>query len=322
MTPASEAIVDQAISWHLRLAGASEDDWIRFTAWLEADAEHGAAYDRIVTDDIFAAPALDLAQEGRASVVRIVEDRTRWKRRSVWMLAAGGAVAASIGAIVVTPSLSPATDSRSIVTAPGEHREITLADGTRVQLNGGTELVLVSSNSRSARLVRGQATFHVRHDPRAPFELVSGDVVLRDIGTVFDVTQEGGHLGVQVAEGAVMFRPDREAVTVQEGMSLASSDRDDRLVLRRIAPETVGGWRNNRLTFRETPMRAVAAAVSRTSGTRLSVADELAETPFTGTIRLGADKAKDVAHLAALTGTSARLDAGRWVLMPVVDAPH
>ena len=60
MSGASDAIVDQAIAWHLRLAHASDDNWMAFTAWLEADPAHAAAYDRIITDDIYAAPALDL----------------------------------------------------------------------------------------------------------------------------------------------------------------------------------------------------------------------------------------------------------------------
>jgi transmembrane sensor len=321
VTPSSEAIVDEAIAWHLRLTGASEDDWMRFTSWLEADAEHAAAYDRIVTDDIFAAHTLDLEREGRASVTRVVDQRAQWRRRGNWLLGGSGAIAASLAAVVMMPAHGPAGGMRSIVTAPGEHRSVNLADGSRVDLNGGTELALADSG-RAATLVHGQATFHVRHNESAPFELTSGNVVLRDIGTVFDVTRDGGRLGVQVAEGAVMFRPDREAVMVRQGMSLTTSDREDRLVLRHVAPESVGTWRDNRLTFRETPLRLIASAITRTTGARLSVSDKLAETPFTGTIRLVGNEAEDAAHVAALTGTTARQDAGRWTLTSGTDAPH
>ncbi|QJU60338.1 DUF4880 domain-containing protein [Sphingomonas sp. AP4-R1] len=321
MTPSSEAIVDQAIAWHLRLTAASEDDWMRFTSWLEADSQHAAAYDRIVTDDALVAHTLDVGHEGRASVTRVAERSARWQKRSGWLLAGGGALAASVAAVVMMPSTQDETGRRVIVTAPGEHRSLTLADGSHVELNGGTELA-VADSGRSATLVRGQATFNIKHNESAPFELVSGNVVLRDIGTVFDVTRDGGRLGVQVAEGAVMFRPDREAVMVRQGMSLVSSDRDDRLVIRHIAPESVGGWRDNRLTFRETPLRQIAAAVGRTTGTPLSVSDTLADTPFTGTIRLVGDDAKDAARIAALTGTRAHQDTGRWILTSVTDAPH
>ncbi len=109
---------------------------------------------------------------------------------------------------------------------------------------------------------------------------------------------------------------------VRQGMSLISSDRDDRLVLRPVVPESVGGWRGNRLTFRETPLRLIAAAVARTTGAPLSVSDKLAETPFTGTIRLVGNDAEDAAHVAALTGTTARRDSGRWILTSGTDASH
>ena len=47
-------IVDQAIGWHLRQAELSSAEWHDFVLWLEADAAHAAAYDRV-------------AQIGRAS---------------------------------------------------------------------------------------------------------------------------------------------------------------------------------------------------------------------------------------------------------------
>jgi transmembrane sensor len=321
VTASSEAIVDQAIAWHLSLTAASDDDWMRFTSWLEADVQHAAAYDRIVADDAFAAHCLDLGHEGRSSVSRVAEQQARWRRRGSWLMAGGGAIAASIAAVVMMPAGPSNSASHAIVTALGEHRSLTLGDGTRVELNGGTEIALADSG-RSATLVRGQATFHVKHNESAPFEVISGNVVLRDVGTVFDVTRDGGRLGVQVAEGSVMFRPDREAVMVRQGMSLVSSDRDDRLVLRPVSPDSVGGWRGNRLTFRETPLRLIAAAVARTTGAPLSVSDKLAETPFTGTIRLVGNDAEDAAHVAALTGTTAHRDSGRWILTSGMDAPH
>jgi ferric-dicitrate binding protein FerR (iron transport regulator) len=127
---------------------------------------------------------------------------------------------------------------------------------------------------------------------------------------------------VQVAEGAVLFRPDHEAVTVHKGMALISTDREDRLILRPVAPENVGSWRANRLTFQQATLRSVAAAVGRTTGAKLAVTDELAERPFTGTIRLGSGSASDMAHLAALTGTLLHRKAGRWMLTSVADAPR
>jgi hypothetical protein len=37
-------------------------------------------------------------------------------------------------------------------------------------------------DTRTATLEQGQALFHVRHDPSAPFELQAGDVANADVG--------------------------------------------------------------------------------------------------------------------------------------------
>ncbi|QHL90470.1 hypothetical protein GVO57_06010 [Sphingomonas changnyeongensis] len=78
---------------------------------------------------------------------------------------------------------------------------MTLADGSRVDLNGGTRIALDRGNPRFARLERGEALFTIVHDEARPFEVHAGDAVLRDLGTVFDVVREPDRLRVAVAEG-------------------------------------------------------------------------------------------------------------------------
>ncbi|WP_293976569.1 FecR domain-containing protein [Sphingomonas sp.] len=321
MTVQGADIVDCAIDWHLRLSTASEHDWLRFTEWLEADAEHAAAYNRVLEDDILAAPMLNLATEAQGSVVRIEGRRDGWRKRRGWIAVAGGALAASMAAMVYLPSTQPgAAAPSSIVTAPGEKREMTLADGSRVEMNGGTELVMDSP--RQVSLVRGQAVFHVRHNPAAPFQVAIGDVVLRDVGTVFDVSNEAGRLGVQVAEGAVTYQPDRERLTLHKGMALSARAGDDRILVRSVPAEAVGGWRQGRLAFREAALREVAAEIRRTTGHDLTVATPVADMPFTGSIRLAGNAEQDATHVANLTGLSARRAGSGWILTSTRDAPN
>ena len=315
-------IIDQAIAWHLRLPTAPEEQWLSFVEWLEESPAHAEAYDAIVDDEIMTAPALDLEQEGRASLRRIETERRRWQKRGGWTLAAATALAASVAGLVYIPRAPQASsDIRMVATAPGERREIALADGTRIEMNGATELQLGTEGARQVRLARGQAIFHVHHDAAHPFEVAIGDVVLRDVGTVFDVTREPGRFAVQVAEGAVTYQPDREALTLRQGMALASRDGEDRLVVSHIAAETVGSWRERRLTFRETPLRSVAAAIRRTTGAPLTTSEAVSATPFTGSIRLVGDAEKDAHRLADLAGVTVRRDGVGWILTSGSDAP-
>ena len=43
--------MEQALAWHLRLRDADETAWEEFTAWLERDPAHNAAYEEVATRD-------------------------------------------------------------------------------------------------------------------------------------------------------------------------------------------------------------------------------------------------------------------------------
>ncbi|MDT9096625.1 FecR family protein, partial [Escherichia coli] len=90
----------------------------------------------------------------------------------------------------------------SVETAAGQRRVLTLGDGTRIEMSGGTRLTLDHHDNRIAALDRGQALFTVRHDAAHPFTLTAGGVAVRDLGTVFDVARDGSRLAVQVASGS------------------------------------------------------------------------------------------------------------------------
>jgi FecR protein. len=82
----------------------------------------------------------------------------------------------------------PLVDGRVLQTAKGELRQITLADGSLIELNSDTELAVhYSWLGRSLELVRGEALFSVAPGKWRPFEVSAGGGKLRDIGTRFDV---------------------------------------------------------------------------------------------------------------------------------------
>uniref|UniRef100_UPI0035C9A529 FecR family protein n=1 Tax=uncultured Sphingomonas sp. TaxID=158754 RepID=UPI0035C9A529 len=117
-----------------------------------------------------------------------------WRGRMTatgWM-ARAGQIAAAVLMLATTGQYL--TDWRyDYRTAPGEVRRVTLADGSTVQLAGGTALDahVSSSGPRTIDLARGEAFFEVRHDPRRPFTVNAGGGVVRDIGTGFAVAHSG-----------------------------------------------------------------------------------------------------------------------------------
>ncbi|WCT73317.1 FecR domain-containing protein [Sphingomonas naphthae] len=302
--------MEQAVDWHLRLADGGADVWRSFALWLEADPAHADAYDRLtIEEEALASPMIELPVA--PPVVRPVWRGKAWKM-SGW--ATGMAAAAAIGMAV----LPTAQTARPYVveTAPGVQRTVTLADGTKVMLNGATRVVLDHADPRIATLESGEAVFDVHHDAEHPFEVVSGGVRLRDIGTVFNVRRAGPALDVAVAEGAVMFQPDHEAVLLKRGATLSMRDDDDSIMLDKIDAEGIGGWRDNRLEFHAVPLRRVAEDLRRTAGIDLAVAPKLADTAFTGSLRTDRPDDEVVATLTALAGARATRSGRGWTIAP------
>lgn len=303
--------IDAAIAWHLRLADADEAVWAAFIAWLEESPAHAAAYDRVAAQDRliaavpFPAPAPQRAEPEPARL-------SSWRR---WVWPAGGAAAAAAIAALAVPSLLPQRSAPyQVATRDGERRVVTLGDGSRIELSGGTRLTLDRNDPRTASLERGEALFHVRHDDLRPFTVQVGAVAVQDLGTVFDVTHGDGQLKVAVAEGAVRIQPRGAAVTLGPGDALSARADGTGLVQMRIAPQQVGGWRRGQLGFEGQPLREVAATLKRLYGLNIALEGSLSERPFTGLVRFSGQADRDVPHLAELIGASWRRDGGGWIL--------
>src|SRR3546814_13704016 len=72
------------------------------------------------------------------------------------------------------------SDLHDLVTAIGEQRSATLADGSTVILSSGTALdVRFANGVRRATLARGEAFFEIRHDAAHPFTVDAGDCAVR-----------------------------------------------------------------------------------------------------------------------------------------------
>lgn len=318
MTAEAAHIVDRAIDWHLRQADMSEQDWHGFVAWLEEDPAHARAFDAVALDMASLATHSELFPA--APPAEAVEPPTVVApRRRVWAWAGGGvavAAAACLTLMVVPFGGSGTASPYAIETKPGQRQDIALNDGTRIELNGASRLLLDHANSRIATLDAGEATFHVHHDAGAPFTVRSGAQVIQDVGTVFNVERDGKRLAVQVAEGSVLLQPQREAVALRAGAAATVQEDVGSIVVSKVDADKVGAWRNGAITFAGEPFGRVAGAVLRFDGVALSIDSSLSQRPFSGMVRLTGTAARDIPHLAALVGAGYHHDGERWFISP------
>ncbi|WP_236173762.1 FecR family protein [Pseudomonas pseudonitroreducens] len=319
----------QARQWLLRLHDAGGDAWLgAFRAWLAADPHHARAYAEV--DALWQASALPAqrlaAAEGDALGVylaamerpaprRAQSNHRRWAYPLVsaacllLMLCAGG---------WWKPDNWLADLAADYVSAPGEVREITLDDGSRLTLDADSAVaVSLDGEQRRVELLRGAASFAVKHLPK-PFVVRAGEGEARVLGTEFEVRRVGEQTGVTVAEGRVSVRGSH-AVGMPEvvlGAGERVSINGTRLGEAQPADAQAAlAWRQGWLTFYRAPLGEVLERLGAYYPGRIVLLDsELAQRRVSGSFR-SADPQAALDSLQAVVGFHQQPLLGRFVLI-------
>lgn len=143
------------------------------------------------------------------------------RRRRPWTRVqdSWGRVAAVVGLAVVAGiawQLSPyGFRGATYETGIGEQRVIELADHSRIALDSNTKLrAILTADTRTIEMTRGQAQFSVTHDPTRPFKVMAGTHTIVAVGTVFTVEYADQIVHVAMMEGKVaIVTPDVSADT-------------------------------------------------------------------------------------------------------------
>lgn len=305
----------QAIEWHIRLRD-DDEAWEDFAAWLDADAAHAEAYALVERSDRAIEPLLPHAQYRRAAndAGDEINETVPAANRKRWWIA-GGALAASIAlGLMVVPHFAP--QGYEVATQAGENQIVTLDKATRITLNGATRMMFDKNNPRFASLIEGEALFHVRHDKDHPFRLEVGDDVVEDAGTVFNVVRDGRAVRVAVAEGGVVYNPERQAVALGAGEALVDSQSDAPVTVESTPVEAVGAWQRGQLVYTGEPFARVAADLSRALGIRITLAPGLADRPFHGTIALDGSGPDQIERLQVALNITLEAGPDGWIMKP------
>jgi len=202
------------------LAGeASSEEMARIEAWKKLDASN-----RIYADDF-------ASIFSRASAVKTIETfdtDAAWSRlkqsidkdpkvipfpaptsnrKLYWRVAAALVLAILAGTYFFSQQEHVAQPV--VLSSHQETVADTLPDGSNVFLNKESSLRYAYSKKADERRVelKGEAYFNVRHDEKKPFVVDIGGVLVRDVGTAFNVRALPGSNAIEVVveEGEVMF---------------------------------------------------------------------------------------------------------------------
>ncbi len=297
----------QAIDWliKLRADNISEQDMHGFADWLSQDAAHAAAFSE--AEDMFndmVAAGISLRQKLSNTVdssspkpVQAIEPiiadnpaktRKQPNQTKRWLAIPLALAAALLVAVMgVMPQQAHLFDAylSDYHTGTGELRDIQLTDGSHLLLNTNSAVSVDYQDSlRVIELHHGQVRFTVAKDAKRPFEVQSGGLSVRALGTVFEVyNQETGDISVTVQEHAVSarlsspedFAPSEQSQTViiNEGQQLHYLGGNNLPAPQNSDISQLTAWQQQKLFINDRPLSEAIAELNRYRNGRIVVPD-------------------------------------------------
>lgn len=295
---------EEALDWLVRTNDPDFDRWDEFTAWLEHDPANADAYHGLADSELSMRSFVEF-ERPRAMPAEAPPPRSRARLA----IAASVAVLAAGAAAILVPRLTPVDHA----TAPGEVRVVSLGGEDRLVMNGDTRLELAGLDRRTVRLERGQVLLRLRDSGQDEVELVTGDLKLVDVGTVFEVSRDGNATRLLVSEGAVVADPEGARLKIAAGQRLDTVDGATLLEAAPAHASAVGAFQRGQLVYLDEPLNKVAADLRRSTGLDISASAAIRARRFTGTLSVSEVK-RDPASLGPLLGVPIEQSGGSWIL--------
>lgn len=257
---------------------ATEQEAIQVAAWLAT--EQGQAWlsedmERKVQDITEGkTPLLDRipSEELLRRIDRII-DRTH-RRRFLFRVAAVLIPCALIVGMWANLNsrmggiLFSAAATEEVTALRGERKEIIFQDGSKVYLNAGTQITYPQYFGLSERRVvlNGEAYFEVTPNAKRPFVVEAGDVSVKVLGTSFNVKAYNTEktLDVVLLSGSVEFSYRDYRYTMRPSQKLVfDKSRGQVHIYEQENASRAALWRNDMISFRDTPLSEVIATLER-----------------------------------------------------------
>ncbi len=310
----------EAALWDARLRApdCTEDNHRTFVEWRDAQPANRAAFEQL--QSVISVLREERGRPGARALRDSALAMAHRRRRSRLAMAAGIAVAVAAGSLWLAMPEQMSSISRNgvaaivqgfdsitgsqqerYVTDIGQRTTVTLRDGSIVELNARTEMVVRFDESRrDIELRGGQALFRVAKDASRPFAVHAAGRQILALGTEFDVRLDERSLRVTLLEGKVSVGqgvagggdPDR---VLRPGEQLlaqlpAAGRRKPAQIasVRRTDVEKVTGWREGRVFVEDLTLREAAQEMNRHSPVQIVVDDPaLAALRINGMFRAG-----------------------------------
>lgn len=305
-TPDSERLRSEALDWFVRQGHAdfTAQEQAALQAWLDASEAHRQAFEQwqapwqaagrmpadlqallqrnLAYDQAMEAASPAGARRGAAAFQSggtAAADAARHpapRRRGVL-----SACAAALATLAVSGSgwmawqhwQAQPVFAQDFSTARGQLSEVTLPDGSRLQLDTATQLrVVYYRQRRDVALLQGQAVFAVQSDAARPFAVSAQSTRITVVGTRFSVRSTPGLPGgdgvhVAVEEGRVRVEQagaqGAEPLLLTPGQQVSTDVQGRLSPVSRVGAAGIAPWRQHRVRFDNLRLDQALAELAR-----------------------------------------------------------
>lgn len=276
----NDSPIDAAAHWCMRLHAddCTDEERAAFDRWLKSDPLHAREYQAMLNIWLISEHLpgrMTSARGGFMPPPPVASPRRRILRPAMATAAALLLLSVS-GLLGWQQGWVPNSVQRH--HAGEATRAVTLADGSRVQLNLGTTLWFANfRDRRSVTLSEGEAFFEVRHSAEHPFVVNAGKGDVTVTGTRFNVWKYQDQVVVTLTEGSVRVRSDAEAsdqiAYLTPGLQARYGSNDEPPRISRAQTEALA-WREGKLVLDDLPLVEALPLINRYLDKPVLLADQ------------------------------------------------
>ena len=175
-----------------------------------------------------------------------------------------------------------------VVESGTEIREFALPDSTGIVLNRNSQITWAFSNKKRTVALKGEAFFNLAPDPERPFEVKANGVIIRDIGTSFNVKSVEGNdsMTVRVTDGEIMMSsPNGQSLVLKKGETGIYLKSRDEFIRQAVSDTNAISYRTKIFVFENATLSMVTEKISEVYGINLLAVPAVAECHLTVTFK-------------------------------------
>lgn len=185
----------------------------------------------------------------------------------------------------------------TVIVPYGKRTQITLSDNSSVWLNSGSKLIYPARFATEKREVylEGEAIFEVSHNKQQPFMVITQDIEVKVLGTVFDVSAyaddatsttilESGSVEMKYKSNSLLSQ---SKVKMTPGMMAVYDPNEKTVKQTQVNTKLYTSWREGYFVFERQSLGEILKKISRYYNVSIQLNDQsLADETFTGPLDL------------------------------------